>query len=739
MAHSPFQVKMSSRDIAQIVPRSYTEVVMTNVDLSRAADPATPLAELMLLAQDSLDVARAVASNPAINDAVASVLSGRRNVRIDRALAGNSSTPVELLVHLGDKHAELVLTNPAFEFLLAADPSALTKIPDKSLSQLAASETIDLRCLVLMARLASSGSVATAVLENARTPPEALRHLESIKAIGGFDCGDIRWHVNFSSNDRQEWSRTLEEAIASRSNIGSRSDKEQVVLEQLARAGAIDSVIRSAGVRTASATVGAIVLAGTELPAATAHALASVEIEDARKALLRAVASRGPAGDSTGRLDLRNPDPVLSGIDPHGSLLGLNASNADVLEAVVRHRDWTISHCVGPGTPFPDMRPMRAASQHPRADVRVLEAMVDGAPFRARFAKVAAESHAATGEFLQRLCAMVDDPTVGDDWYTDRPREGTTAFAVMEVVASNGACPADLLRGFLGRGVPALDRAVARNPSIDLKMVADLAQRPDEKVRVAIAGRSDLPPELVQVLVGDNSKAVKVALAGSLSVTDESLVLAFCTDKLAAIRAAAAARLGSIPAVSRPKLLADKSAEVRIGFAERGDLSLSEQQALASDASAKVRTSLATNGKLLPDVVAQLVHDGAREVVTALAGNRCLDETMLPSILDRLVEFVIAEMKARGLELMAKSTTRPDLGTVVALAAASQTRSASHSIAITHPACPEDVLRKRARGGEWVDRALVACNPSTPEDVRAALRADWAWPVVEAATAITSS
>lgn len=94
---------------------------MTNVDLSRAADPATPLAELILLAQDSLDVARAVASNPAINDAVASVLSGRRNVRIDRALAGNSSTPVELLVHLGDKHAELVLTNPAFEFLLAAD------------------------------------------------------------------------------------------------------------------------------------------------------------------------------------------------------------------------------------------------------------------------------------------------------------------------------------------------------------------------------------------------------------------------------------------------------------------------------------------------------------------------------------------------------------------------------------------------------------------------------------------
>jgi hypothetical protein len=44
--------------------------------------------------------------------------------------------------------------------------------------------------------------------------------------------------------------------------------------------------------------------------------------------------------------------------------------------------------------------------------------------------------------------------------------------------------------------------------------------------------------------------------------------------------------LGLIPAVSRPKLLADKSAEVRIGFAERGDLSLAEQQAIVEENSA---------------------------------------------------------------------------------------------------------------------------------------------------------
>jgi len=105
--------------------------------LSRAADPETPVSELLLLAQDSLDVARAVAGNPAIDEETASALSGRRNVRIDRALAGNPSTPAHLLVHLGEKHADLVLGNPSFEFLLAADPSAMAKIPDSSLRQLA--------------------------------------------------------------------------------------------------------------------------------------------------------------------------------------------------------------------------------------------------------------------------------------------------------------------------------------------------------------------------------------------------------------------------------------------------------------------------------------------------------------------------------------------------------------------------------------------------------------------------
>ncbi len=40
-----------------------------------------------------------------------------------------------------------------------------------------------------------------------------------------------------------------------------------------------------------------------------------------------------------------------------------------------------------------------------------------------------------------------------------------------------------------------------------------------------------------------------------------------------------------------------------------------------------------------------------------------------------------------------------------------------------------------ARAGTWADRALIAANPATPDDLRADLRSDWAWPVVAAANA----
>jgi len=700
---------------------------MQSDGLTRAADPGTAVSELRLLAQDSLEVARTVAANPSIDDSVVAVLSARRNVRIDRALAGNPSTPVEVLLQLGEKHADLVLGNPSFELLLAADPSALAGIPENSLRQLASSSSVDPRCLVLMARMVSFGPIASAILENPATPTEALKHLASSPPECFFDRSDIQWHINDDSAPHADWWEPVEEFVNSLW-----AERDDALLEQLARGGVIDCALRAAGVRSASNKVRAITLARSPLPRETAAALAQPEIEESRTAIAKAISSRG--AEALGRLGLTDPNPVLSGVSLDSSSLAPSASQATLLKAVTRHVSWTVSHCFEHGSPHPDMRPMRLIAAHPNADDRVLEAMIDAPRFAARFARVAAESHAATPEFLRRISLLPDDPTLGDRW-SERPREGTTALAVLEAIVSNPACPADILRDALSRNSPALDRAIARNLSIGPDMLMSLVQRPDEKVRATIANRPDLSTVLVDALHADHSKAVKAALAASPSVTDSEKISAWCSDKLAPIRAAAASRPGALPDAARQKLRADKSADVRSGFASRSDLSSDEQMSLAADPSVTVRAALSSNRKLLPEAAAVLLRDGSPDVSTALAGNETVDVDSLATMMDNLASNVVAELTARGSQILAKTSSPMDLVTLVALATAKPAKLPSFAISLAHPACPEAVLRKRAKLGDWQERALIASNPATPDDLRAELRRDWAWPVVAAADA----
>jgi hypothetical protein len=695
---------------------------------ARASDPGTPTSELLLLAQDSLEIARLVASHPSIDAATVRVLSGRRNARIDAALASNASTPIELLVHLAEQHAGLVLANPAFELAIAADPTMMAKIPDGSLRKLVGSDSVDPRCLVLVARLATSADVARAILGNPRTPIEALRSLRNPSSnIWGFEPTDVELHRNWQTGGSGDWASRVE------ANIVSRETKDWSLVPELARVGAIRTSLQVAVIRSAPESIRALALAHGDFPPSVAEALVAPEIAEARGALARSLAVRAQGG-AAALMALDAADTVLSGVEPGGTMIGPDATSADLLSAIVKHRDWTARSCLNPGSPFPDMRPCRAVAAHRSADLAVLEAMIDAGPFTARFAKVAASSPAASPEFLRRISALPDDPTIGDDWRYERPREGVTGFAVAEVVASNPRCPPDLLAEFRARGVLALDRAIASNPSLDAALVVALAQHADEKVRAAIAGRPDLSAEVVRALAVDHSKAVKAALARSASVTDEAVLLSYCSDGLAAIRAAVASRHGAIPPEARPRLLADRSAEVRAALAGRGDLSSDEQRVLAADKSAAVRAALAGNRAIGAAIAEALALDTEREVVTALATNPVIGDDAVRAVLDRIASFVIEEMRQRGVKLAKKSEAALDLVTVVTMAA-SHPKWHAKAIAWSHPSCPVEVLRKRAASGDWVERALVAANPSTPEDVRAALADDWTWPVIGAAIA----
>jgi hypothetical protein len=654
----------------------------------RAADPNTPLSELKQLAQDSLEVAATVAANPSIDDAVVRVLLKRRSGNISKALASNPSTSFEHLAALAKTHPEQVLANPAFELMLAANPSCIKEIEEESIIRIARTSSADPRCLAMIARVTESGEVARALLANLTTPLSALRSLHEGRL--GFS---VSLHRNWQPRAADAWDACT--ALQLQTSACAEID-DTVWLPLLARAGAIDTHLRAAAASQASRAVRVRVLASGALPAGSESALAGPDVDDAKSAIASALIARGPGWEKVvEHLGLDAHRGLLpSGVRPGRSPLGSKATADDVHRAFLRHRDHVYSVERHDGI---DPRSYLAVATHPTVSAQTLEAMVNAHAGSAEVRQIAARSHAATPHvrFLSRLSDLL--PNV--HWINEL--------------------------------------AALRHASVDPSMIAALAQHAHEEVRVAVAARPDVPPDVLTRLATDSSKAVLLAIAGSESLADESLVSAFCADSTAAVRAAVVGRHSPLPDRLRTKLLADKSAEVRIAFATRRDASDTEQRALASDKSEKVRLALAANPSITADAIAALRTDTTVDLIVALAGNPSVDLAVLTALIEQLPSLLLPTLRDRGAALLKKDETPLHLGTVVLLAAERAPGSRARMIALSHPTCPPDVIERLFDpSAEWPERALIAANPSTPETVRSKLRNDAYWPVSDAAASV---
>jgi hypothetical protein len=543
---------------------------------------------------------------------------------------------------------------------------------------------------------------------------------------------------NFSDGSGESWEAKVAEELRSRTRALSGRDDEALVL--LAEAGAIDSELRATALSIANETARAIAVAQPVLPPSGASVLCAEEIDQVRRAWTATVAGRLSDGAHTlVQLGLEDPWPIESKVIPGLGGLRPDATADDVHDSVVQHRDWVLERerlvrisLFVPRYDAPDMRPMDAAAAHPRIELRTLYAMVDASPFAARFARAAARSHAATEPLLRALAALPSDPGFG---YAHRPLSGITHETVKAIVAERPACGMALLRELLSLGAVAVDGAVARNPSLSGDLIEELSRRPQEKVRAAIAARNDLPSALVGALAKDHSLEVHASLASSASLRDEDLIARYCTDRNAAVRAGAARRTGALPSDSRQRLLADKVAGVRAAFATRNDLSCEEQLAIAADESPSVRASLAAHGPLAPEALTRLAADTSLDVLQALAANEDIKSAALASIPSRLHDAAVGDMRTRGKALIAKRNRQIDLVTILVIASEVRSGHPARLIALSHPRCPPEVLARRAKSPDWVQRALVAANPSTPEEVRARFTTDDSWMVVKAAEA----
>ena len=653
----------------------------------RAADPNTSLSELKQLAQDSLEVAATVAANPSIDESVIQELLKRRSSQVSKALASNPSTPFEHLAALATKHPEQVLANPAFELMLAADPSCIEGINEESLARIAKAPSADPRCLAMIARVTDSQEVFSALLANSATPLAALQLIQS-----DHPYVDVSLHRNWRPRAAESWeTRTARELKGLYP-----TDDDTVWLPLLARAGAIDTGLRAAAVSRAPRDVRARVLVGGTIPVGLESALAGPDANDVKRAIASSMIARGPDWeklvDELGLSAYRDLFPFR--VQPGRALLGADASAEDVHRAFIGYRDYVYRHERNDGI---GLRTYLAITAHPRVSARTLEAMVNAHSGSAEVRQIAARSHAATPHvrFLSRLSDLLPNAR-----WTD-------------------------------------ELAALRKASAARSMIASSVQHAQEEVRVAVAARPDLPADIVARLASDASKAVRLALAGSESLADESLVSAFCADSTAAVRAAAVGRHGALPDELRKKLLADKSVEVRMAFATRRDATDAEQRTLASDKSGKVRLALAANVSITADAITALCTDTTVDLIVALAGNPSVDLSVLTALIEQLPSVLLPDLRDRGAALLKKDDMPLHLGTVVLLAAEREPGTCARRIALSHPMCPPDVIERLFDpSAGWTERALIAANPATPETVRSKLRNDAYWPVADAAASV---
>ena len=105
----------------------------TSVDstaLAAAADQESTPNQLCKLAEQSPELARVVAANPAINASVVKLLKKRKDPKVDRTLAANPGTPMADLLALGERYTSEFVQNPIFDLALAADPRFMAKFPE---------------------------------------------------------------------------------------------------------------------------------------------------------------------------------------------------------------------------------------------------------------------------------------------------------------------------------------------------------------------------------------------------------------------------------------------------------------------------------------------------------------------------------------------------------------------------------------------------------------------------------
>jgi hypothetical protein len=275
-------------------------------------------------------------------------------------------------------------------------------------------------------------------------------------------------------------------------------------------------------------------------------------------------------------------------------------------------------------------------------------------------------------------------------------------------VAENPFCPVALLETLATDEDKKVRCGVAVNPACPVALLKKLAQDGDEKVRRGVAENPSCPSALLDVLAKDRNRDVRVASAKHPSCPSEALER-LTQDKASAVRS---------QAVVHPRCPV-------------------APEVLAMSAHSDVLRALGNNDQYPPSIrmtIQARLLGYAYQAVAEESGSASLEDRLLSSdegevltaFREELSSLLLQPQSSMLAQLIGadRGETILQLRDDLADVAAKSSMPWLRLVGLHHRSTSPEILAKRSKSTDWMDRLAVACNPSSPQKILAQLKND---------------
>lgn len=315
---------------------------------------------------------------------------------------------------------------------------------------------------------------------------------------------------------------------------------------------------------------------------------------------------------------------------------------------------------------------------------------------------------------------------------------------VREAVASNPSCPSALLARLLGATQPGVRAAAVRNRGVSTENLVAMAADPSSEVRFAVCGSPRTPRSVLEILARDSAAMVRKLAARRLQeLADPALDPETLAEDLEAIardaRDGVKAKLAGNP--STPLHLLSEYAELgRPAIAE----ALCRNPAVPS--ALLVRAYAIRLNAIGPKVATGILSDkDCPTEIAALVAARAWRDRVLGIASRDMVAALTTVSDAELLQMSADDCSRifaspsgcefarrcnPSGHDVLSIPAdmapslAGSTLRSARLLGLQHPNTPIELLIKRSKSTDWVERLALARNPTLPPNLVIKLQQD---------------